>query len=141
MTTPLNLIEKAFLLKKTALFRALDLDLLLSIAEKLENCVLAKGGQIFEIGQDAKQMYLITQGRVQIIDSTGTSIAELFEGEFFGDEALLNEKPRGYTATAASDVSLLALSRSHLLTIISECPSVALGLLEAYTAKLSFRQR
>lgn len=141
MKTPLNLIEKAFLLKKTALFNELDLDLLLTIAEKLESCVLTKGGHIFQAGQEAKQMYLITQGRVHIFNPERVLIAELSEGEFFGDEALLNEKPRGYTALAASDLSLLTLSRSHLLTIISECPTVALGLLEAYAAKVPFRMR
>jgi CRP-like cAMP-binding protein len=86
-------------------------------------------------------MYLILLGHVAIADKNGAPLAELVPGDFFGDEAMFNEKKRTYAAACRTKVELLALSRSHLLTIIHECPSVALALLEAYTSHLNFRSR
>lgn len=137
----LNLIDKAFLLKKTSLFGGLDLDLLLSIADKMEPISFRPTETIFQCDQEAYRMYLILSGHVAIADKNGAPLAELAPGDFFGDEAMFNEKKRTYAAACRTKVELLALSRSHLLTIIHECPSVALALLEAYTSHLNFRSR
>ena len=137
----LNLIEKAFLLKKTSFFRALDHDLLLTISDKLELNSFSKGTPIFQIHQESHNIYLIVEGGVTITDKDEKELARLQPGEFFGDVAIFTEKPQGYSATAFSEVVLLSLARSHLLTIISECPSVGLSLIEAYTANVDFRAR
>lgn len=137
----LNIIEKAFLLKKTRLFGNLDLDLLLTISDKMELVSFEANEKIFNIKQDANRMYLIVEGTVLIRDNSKKILAELKGGDFFGDESLFNEKPRTYEAISQTDTVHLTLSRIHLLTIISECPTVAVGLLEAYTAAIDFRIR
>jgi len=137
----LNLIDKAFLLKKTALFNSLDLDLLLSIADKMESLHFRSSESIFQIEQEAYRMYLIVSGQVTAFDRKGDPLAELSTGDFFGDEAMFSEKKRSYAALCSTKVELLALSRSHLVSIIQECPSVALSLLESYTTHLDFRVR
>lgn len=136
-----NLIDKAFMLKKTSLFASLDLDLLLSIADKMESLQYRPADKIFQLDQDAHRMYLVISGQVTIEDRSGIQLAELAPGEFFGDEAMFNEKRRSYVALCNTKVELLALSRSHLLSILHECPTVAIALLEAYSAHLPFRQR
>ncbi len=137
----LNLIDKAFLLKKTSLFGSLDLDLLLTIADRLELITHRKGEKVFQLDQDAHRMYLIVEGEVSIQNKEGESLAVLTPGEFFGDEALFQERPRAYDAICSTPLTLLALTRSHLLSIIAECPSVAIALLEAYTRTTPFRHR
>jgi CRP-like cAMP-binding protein len=86
-------------------------------------------------------MYLIVGGQVSICDLNGALLSELAPGEFFGDESLFSEKKRSYIATSKTKVELLSLTRSHLLSIIQECPSVALAFLESYTLQLNFRAR
>lgn len=135
----LTLIDKAFLLKKTTLFGSLDLDLLLTIADKLGSMNYKLGDIIFSRAQDASVMYLIANGTVAI--ECGKNQVRLLKGEFFGDESVFNEKARAYTATCAEAATLLTLSRNHLLGIIAECPSVAVALLEAYSARVDFRDR
>jgi CRP/FNR family transcriptional regulator, cyclic AMP receptor protein len=135
----LTLIDKAFLLKKTTLFGALDLDLLLSIADKMEAMYYRPADTIFQLDQEAHRMYLILVGQVFIEGGNGVPLAELSAGDFFGDEALFNERRRAYAAHCKTRVELLALLRSHLLAIIHECPSVALFLLTAYSSSLPFR--
>lgn len=99
------------------------------------------GTKVFQVDQEALRMYLIVEGEVSITDRSGRLLASLLKGEFFGDEAVFNEKTRGYNAHCFTNVIVLSLSRSHLLAIISECPSVAISLLEAYSANIDFRKR
>jgi CRP-like cAMP-binding protein len=136
-----NLIDKAFLLKKSPLFEALDLDLLLSIADKIESSHYRPNDMIFQCGQDAQRLYLIVSGEISIEDRNGIELARLLPGEYFGDEAMFTEKRREYSAICRSKAELFSLSRSHLLSIFQECPSVALSFLEAYTCLLVFRAR
>ena len=137
----LNLIDKAFFLKKTRLFATLDLDILLSIADKMEMTHFRPFDPIFSPEQEAHRMYFIINGHVVISDRTGSKLAELLPGDFFGDESLFNEKQRAYSAVCKTKVELLSLPRSHLLSIINECPAVAISLLECYASTLSFRAR
>jgi CRP/FNR family transcriptional regulator, cyclic AMP receptor protein len=136
-----SLIEIAFFLKKTRLFSELDLEMLLAIAEKLHEDDYEKEEKVFTPGQVANRIYLIAQGHVQIRDEHHRLIAELSPGDYFGDESLFNEQPRSYTALCKTDCLFLTLSRSHLLSIISECPSVAVTLLQSYSQQLACRHR
>jgi len=138
---PLSLIDKAFLLKRTQLFAALDLDLLLSIADKLGVSTFDAGETIFSLDQDAHRMYLIARGSVRIRTKDNSLLALLGTDEFFGDESLFHDRPRAYEAFCESDALLLSLSRTNLLTIISECPSVAVAFLHVYASSMIFRSR
>ncbi|MFZ0565795.1 MAG: cyclic nucleotide-binding domain-containing protein [Chlamydiales bacterium] len=137
----MNLLDKAFLLKKTPLFESVDLDLLLTISDKMERLHYKQEEKIFQVNQEAYRMYLIVSGTVVIQDKSGKKIIELTEGEFFGEEAIFNGQPRAYNAVCKTTVTLLALSQSYLLSIIAECPSVAIAFLEVYTKNIGFRSR
>lgn len=136
-----SLIEKAFFLKKVRLFRELELELLLAIAEKLYEDEYDAGEKIFVPGQVANRIYFILEGTVELCDQWMKPFGELGRGEYFGDESLFNEQGRSYAATSKTDALMLTLSRSHLLSIISECPSVAVSLLQAYSQQIPCRHR
>lgn len=135
----LTLIDKAFLLKRTAIFSALDLDLLLTVADKLGLVISEPGEVIFFSGEEANRMYFIVKGQVEIRTSNHRLICTLEQGEFFGEESLFNNKPRGYEALTPVETHVLTLSRTNLYTIISECPAVAVGFLQVYASPLQFR--
>ena len=136
-----SLIEKAFFLKKLRLFSELDLEILLAIAEKLHEDDYDKDEKVFTPGQVANRIYLIAEGTVQLFDENRKLLSELSPGDYFGDESLFNEQPRGYAALCKTDTLFLTLSRSHLLSIISECPSVAVALLQSYSQQLACRHK
>ena len=136
-----SLIEKAFFLKKVRLFSDLELELLLAIAEKLHEDDYDAGEKIFVPGQVANRIYLIEKGVVQIADERMKPFCELGKGDYFGDESLFNEQPRSYAALSKTDALFLTMSRSHLLSIISECPSVAVSLLQAYSLQIPCRHK
>ena len=136
-----SLIEKAFFLKKVRLFSDLELELLLAIGEKLSEDDFDAGEKIFVPGQVANRIYFIEKGTVQILDERMKPFCELGRGDYFGDESLFNEQSRGYAVIAKTDALILTLSRSQLLSIISECPSVAVALLQAYSQQIHCRHK
>lgn len=136
-----TLVDRAFFLKRTVLFTSLDLDLLLAIADKLTTVTFEENQPIFGLHEEAYRMYFIARGHVEIMDKENKKIATLDADDFFGDESLFSEMPRSYSAISKSESVLFALSRTNLLTIISECPSVATGFLQAYTSITPFRPR
>jgi len=139
--TKLTLIDRAFFLKRSPLFASLDLDLLLAIADKLQVVIFEPEDTIFRVAEEAFHMYFVVKGEVVAKDSNKHLLATLEAGEFFGDEAIFNEKPRVYSVLAKTPATLLALSKTNLLTIISECPAVAIGFLQTYTSITPFRLR
>jgi CRP-like cAMP-binding protein len=134
-----SLIEKAFFLKKMRLFCELDLEILLAIAEKLYEDDYEKDEKIFTPGQVANRIYLIAEGTVQIQNEQRKILCELHAGDYFGDESLFNEQARTYAAICKTEALFYTISRSHLLSIISECPSVAVTLLQSYSQLLPCR--
>jgi CRP-like cAMP-binding protein len=136
----LTLIDRAFLLEKTPLFSSLDLDALLPIADKLQQSTFLNGEIIFDVDERAERMYLIAEGEVTLFNSSNTPLAVLKAVDFFGDEALFNDQPRAYRAKASKISTLLCLTQTNLLTIISECPSVAVGLLQTYAREMPLRK-
>lgn len=136
---PFDLIEKAFLLKNTTIFKSLDLDALLSIAEKLELTTYPPQTKIFDIGEEALHLYLIIEGQITIKNQElQTTISS---GEFFGDEHLFSGKRRTYLAESLSQITVISLLKSQLYSIISQCPNIALQWLESYAKHTTFRPR
>lgn len=134
-----TLIDKAFFLKSSPLFASLDLDLLLSIADKMAVLNCDKNESVFVEQEEANRMYFIIKGQIQILSKKAGKICILGPSDFFGEEALFNDRKRGYEAISITDAQLLILSRTNLNSIISECPSVAVGFLRAYTSAIDFR--
>ncbi len=129
----LTLIEKAFCLKNISIFKDLDLDLLLAIADKMHQDIYDKNEKVFEINQIGKNIYFIEEGAVQILDENNNEIKTLQQNDFFGDESLFSDQSRSYGVTCSEDTLLLSLSKTNFYGIISECPTVAISLLNAYS--------
>ncbi len=137
----LTLLEKSFLLKKTPMFSSLELDLLLPIADKLNQSEIPESEVIFDINEQAYSLYFIVSGEVGIYDSKGNTVISLSEGEVFGEESIFSGSPRSYKVLTQNHLNILTLSKADLLAIIHEYPQVAVGFLEAYARVVPIRPR
>jgi len=78
---------------------------------------------IFHQGDAGVGMYVIQSGTVSIrIEPEGQQLAELRDGEFFGEIALLTEYPRSASAVAVTPCQALFLSQSDLFGLIRRNP-------------------
>jgi CRP-like cAMP-binding protein len=68
-------------------------------------------------------MYIIEEGTVEIISEPERhTLAELHEGDFFGELALLDEAPRSATALTRSASRILCFFKPELLDLINRDP-------------------
>ena len=68
-----------------------------------------KGTVIFKKGTVGRKMYVILNGKINIVDE-GKLFATLTTGETFGEMALLSHEPRSAPAVAEESSSLFALT-------------------------------
>src|SRR5258708_593764 len=63
-------------------------------------------------------------------------LAVLEQGDFFGEMALIDGKPRSANATVVESSRLAVLSRQHFLSFLRSHPNGALEMLNALTKRL-----
>jgi CRP-like cAMP-binding protein len=93
-----------------------------------------KGTILFHEGDiRSKEMYVIHRGRVKISKKVGhqeTVLAYLGQGEFFGEMAILNNKPRSATAEVMEDSTLLVIDPKTFETMIKSNAEVAFRMIK-----------
>src|SRR5438067_5976572 len=98
------------------------------------------GAVLYRASDEGNAMYLIEQGKVPICvrakDGHDVTLTELHRGDFFGEMALLDGKPRSADARVAENARLAVLSREHFLSFVRSNPNVALEMLTALANRL-----
>ncbi len=97
------------------------------------------GEVLFHEGELGEEMYVIQSGAVEITKKTGgvdIPIATLGRGEFLGEMAILNNKPRTATAKVVEDMRCLVLDAATLETMIQKNSEIALRLIKKLAARL-----
>lgn len=127
-------------LRSVPLFASLSDDAAARLRELLELELRPAGSVLFRKGESGGSMYLIEGGRVRIHfeDENGdeVTLAELARGDFFGEMAILDGKPRSATATVAEDARLAVLARADFHDFVRRSPDVALTMLGAIAERL-----
>lgn len=121
------LIERR--LKPLPFLAGLKDEALTAIARRLVPLQKKQGEMIVESGQPPEALFIVESGRVHLHGSEeGGDVAELSEGETFGEMALLTGKPHVRPAQAATDVVLWALPAAEFESLTGEYPEVRLAL-------------
>ncbi len=88
----------------------------MSTEQEVENRMVkefSKGAVIFNDGDAGDVMYAIQQGKVRInktVRGVDKTLVVLGPGQFFGEMAILNSKPRSATAIVEEDAKLLEIN-------------------------------
>jgi CRP/FNR family transcriptional regulator, cyclic AMP receptor protein len=134
-------------LKPIAVLQAMDHDALARLAAALEDTHYTDGQPVFAEGDPGDSMYFIVHGCVRIAKRTETSGAEdktltvLEAGDYFGEMALLDQKPRSASAVASGDARVLRLSKAAFDQLQSQGSAAGLSVLFAMIRTSSERIR
>jgi CRP/FNR family transcriptional regulator, cyclic AMP receptor protein len=127
-------------IRSVPLFASLDDETASALRALLEVEQRSAGSSLFQTGDAGDSMYLIEGGRVRIhitdADGDDVTLAELARGDFFGEMALLDGKPRSASATVIEDARLAVLTRDDFLAFVRRSPEVSLKMLAAITTRL-----
>ncbi len=127
-------------LRSVPLFRALDEEAARELCDLLTVHEVSAGTELFHRGEVGDSMYLIERGKVRIsvkdADGHDTTLAEMGNGDFFGEMSLLDGHARSADATADTHSRFAILPRDEFRSFLRKNPDVALGILTALTHRL-----
>jgi flavin reductase (DIM6/NTAB) family NADH-FMN oxidoreductase RutF len=123
------------LLAKAPVFSALSPELLAPILASGEERAFAEGEAIVRQGEPGDLLYVILEGRVRV-ERSGRVIETLGEGEFFGEVAVLDGRPRSADVVGATPGRALTISRDVLRKTLEREPRAAWAMLEVLAARL-----
>ncbi len=112
------------LVRNLPVFRYCSHTCLKAVASALKQEHYGPGDTIIRIGEIGNEMFLIGHGIVDIILKNGNTVAQLHEGQFFGEVALLKETTRNANVRAASYCDLYRLPKDQFLSIIKDHPEL-----------------
>lgn len=122
-------------LRNVPLFQDLPSKSIDRIAKFARSRVFQAGETIVKEGDEGVGFFLVTKGKVDITRG-GTSIAQVGEGGFFGEMALLDNHRRSATVTAIGEVETLAIMRSDFLAELRNNADLAVELLSVLSKRV-----
>src|SRR3954470_18458217 len=97
------------------------------------------GEHIFREGDLGTEMYIINEGKVEILNVVGDEeqvLAVLEKGDFFGEMAVLEDLPRAASARAVTDVKLLQINGSTFDQLLRNNPEIAVRMMRKLARRL-----
>lgn len=132
-------------LKQTAIFQELTAKELREIEPWLHQRLYKPGEIIFKHHAPGEGVYIILSGAVEIsiIDANGKKniLAQLQQGDFFGEFSLLDGGERSATAIATDHTTLLGFFRPDLFSLMDRNPRMGNKLLLALAKVVVARLR
>lgn len=102
-------LHKSFL-EKVSILSHLSDDERLRIADALVSKTFSDGESIISEGEAGDGFYILEEGKVECMKA-GASVGVLESGQYFGEVALLTNRPRQATVKAQGSIKVLSLER------------------------------
>jgi len=97
------------------------------------------GTVLFEEGQPGDFMYVVATGDVEIrrkVGETERVLAVIQPGDFFGEMAILNARPRSATAVVRVDSRLIVIEGRTFEAMLRARPEIAMRIIKALAMRL-----
>lgn len=114
------------------------------MAQTVYSETVQAGETIFRQGDDGKVAYIIERGRVEVSTEQGGReivIAELGEGEIFGEMSIIDDAPRSATVRAVTETELVVVQRARFQQPIAAANPLMKLLLRVVLSRFRDAQR
>jgi serine/threonine protein phosphatase PrpC len=127
-------------LQKATMFRYLNYQELVRVANVTETRRFVAEEHIFADGDAGDELFVVLTGKVRV--QKGESVlVELGPGEHFGEMALVDRQPRSASVNAVEDTQLLVMKRRDFLGLVKHERDIAVKLLWQFLGVLTARLR
>lgn len=126
---------KVELLKKVPLFADCSKAELRALAKSADEIDLREGTVMTREGRPGREFFVMIEGTARVTRN-GRKVAELKGGDWFGEIALITDRPRTATVTATSAVDVLVLTDRRFRSVVETMPSIALKVLASVGERL-----
>jgi CRP/FNR family transcriptional regulator/CRP/FNR family cyclic AMP-dependent transcriptional regulator len=122
------------------LFANLDTESLRELEQAARPRGFRAGEIIFHRDDPGQMLYVIKQGKVRIYitspDGQEVTLAVFGPGDYFGELAILDGRPRSASAIALDVVETQALQRSDFIAAVNRHPRIAIQVMQALSVRL-----
>src|SRR6266571_1431570 len=125
-------MDRKKLLANIPLFESLPRDDLAALESRLEEKHFPTDAVVFTQGEPGDTLYVIQEGSVEVALEQGKRkivLANLFEGQYFGEISLLDGGVRSATVRTLKPSLLLGLDRQDFAEFLTSKPRAALSIL------------
>ena len=121
-----SLFLKRDIIQKVPFLKGAGEELIKEIALVMQPVIYTPGDTVFHAGEPGADMFFISRGQCEVIGTDGRSIvATLREGDFFGEIALLEHRPRSASVRAVTYCDLYRLDKESFDRVIARFPEFA----------------
>ena len=132
-------------LKENEIFKLLSDSEIAVLSKIVDEKSYPAGTAIFYENMKGEAMYIVVSGQVRLskmlAEGEEKTLTVMGPGDYFGENALLEEGPRTVTAIVSQETSLLVLKRSAFNKLLEEAPKVAVKVIMGMYQVLSSRIR
>jgi CRP-like cAMP-binding protein len=136
-------VKYSWLLRGMPIFDELPSQKLDQLATSLQPEPLEAGAVLFQEGDQADKFFIVESGEVvisRLVDGEVVEISRREPGEYFGEIALLQNRPRTATITASIDTHLLSLEAEQFQELTSHFMQLGETISRTSSRRLTFVQ-
>lgn len=105
------------------------------IARLVDEMTLPAGRMLMQQGRSGNEFFVIVEGTVRV-ERSGRRIDTLGPGDFLGEIALIDHRPRTASAFCETDCRLLVLAHREFHTLLADEPRIALAVMRSLAERL-----
>ena len=103
-----------------------------------------KGQTVFKQGDSGDCFYMVSEGQLSYLVRKGlktTKVADLYNGDYFGESALINDSERAATVVADTDCELYILHKEDFKKTLMANPEIATAIKTHMATRTMSRNR
>jgi CRP/FNR family cyclic AMP-dependent transcriptional regulator len=127
---------KAEALGRTTLFSTLSKKELVALAKVTEDLDVKEGRVLCREGETGREFFVILEGEAEVTKN-GAAVRTLGPGQFFGEIALVEHRPRTATVTAKTDLRFFVLTSQAFWSLLENQQEVQRAVLRCLAARLA----
>ena len=131
---------KIELLKRVPLFNGCSKGELRELAKSADELDIREGTVLTREGRPGREFFVLIDGTARVTKG-GKKVADLTAGDWFGEIALITNRPRTATVTATSPGDVLVITDRRFHSVVETMPSIALKVLATIGERLPHDER
>ncbi|AXQ27545.1 cyclic nucleotide-binding protein [Solimonas sp. K1W22B-7] len=128
------------ILAQTPLFSRLQPEALDALSAHTELLGIRSGSVLFEQGEPADSMYIVSTGRLRAVNKDGSLLGDIGHHEPIGEIGVISGEKRSVSVYAVRDSILLRIPREDLYTVIENYPGAMIEMTRVIIHRLRQNQ-
>ena len=117
-------LEKIHFLRRVSLFKGFSITDMIIMAQIAKEVSFEEGHILFKVGDPGDALYLMLEGKVDILNENEKLLVSVMPPDCFGEIAVLDKKGRSATAKCAEECRMLMITSADFQEILEEYPAL-----------------